>query len=179
MNKTERLVPKQNYTWALIKKDFDRCHHLVLKLAEKNGGMESLNELVNDDRRVQKFCGIRSVFNENCLEMSDSEEYAVSSTAFDKGFSRYLQSNTKIAGKFYPTFRKWKKHYAKWKKEKDQQNFSVQEEPEVNDNFSGIEAIFAEAAKTPSVADEILSIKELGKQGAKSVKSPSGWEVTF
>ena len=177
MNTTERLVPKHNYTWALIKKDYDKCHQLVLKLAEKNGGMEALNELVKDDRRVQKFCGIRSIFNENCLEESDTETYQVASAAFDKGFSRYLQSNTKIGGKFYPTFKRWKSHYTKWKKE--QQNSPVQEEPVVNDNFSGIEAIFAEAAKTPAVVDEILSIQELGRQGAKSVKSPSGWEVTF
>ena len=179
MIKNERLVPGKNYTWALIKKDFSKCHQLFLSLAEKNGGVENLKKLVEDPKRVQKFSGIREVFDENCLERDEnSEEYNVAAVAFDKGFSRYLQTNKKIAGKLYPTYKRFTKHYKHWQKTQNS-TAPVEEKLEESNDYSGIEALFTEvsSAEVTTSHDEVDAILRLSERFT-NIKSPSGWEVS-
>lgn len=179
MIKNERLVQEKNYSWALIKKDFNHCHQLFLSLAEKNGGVENLKKLVDDPKRIQKFSGIREVFDENCLGRDESDvQYIVAASSFDKGFSRYLQSNRKIAGKLYPTYRNFTKHYKYWQKNQNSST-PVEEKLETSNDYSGIEAIFTDVsnAKVATSHDEVDAILRLSERFA-TIKSPSGWEVS-
>ena len=148
--------------------------------------MEALNELVKDDRRIQKFCGIRSVFNEMCLAESDTEEYKVTSSAFDKGFSRYMQSRTKIGGKFYPTYKNWKKHYSRWKKEGQNDTPVVEENvPVVNDDFSGLQDTFVKSLlekPTESIGADNFDVLQLFAEAIKGnckTFKKGDLEVTF
>jgi deoxyribodipyrimidine photolyase len=179
MIKNERLVPEKKYSWTLMKKDFNQCHQLFLFLAEKNGGVENLKALVENPNRVQKFSGIREVFDENCLERDEtSEAYNDAATKFDKGFSRYLQSNKKIAGKLYPTYKNFTKHYKHWQKNQNSAA-PVEEKLESSNDYSGIEALFTEVSSTEvtSSHDEVDAILRLSERFS-NIKSPSGWEVT-
>jgi len=181
MKETSRLV-KGNAHWSVIKTDNERCYQLTLALAELNGGMEALNDFIHDSSRVQKFCGVRQVFDAHCMERSDTEEYLATSDAFDKGFSRHLQTTRKIRGKRVHTFERFKKYYARWKKENKNTPVETTEPtpvPVINTDFSGLNFKFTEAEETPStdISNEIADIIKLSEKFT-TIESPSGWKVS-
>ena len=51
--------------------------------------------------------------------------------------------------------------------------------PPVDDDYSGINAIFSKPLVTPPSNNEIDAMVSLAKEGAKTIKSPSGWIVEF
>lgn len=180
MKTNERLVKEHEYSWKLIKQNPNKIHQLVLALGEENGGMDVLHEIVKDSRRSTKFKGIRQVFDKHCLEPEDTERYVNALDAFEKGFSRYLQTNV-VIGKnskgnktFKPTFKRWEKHFKRWEKEHNT--------PKVNDNYSGLDAVFyskpVEESNTSDMSETAELLALAIKGGAKSFKK-GDVEVTF
>lgn len=51
--------------------------------------------------------------------------------------------------------------------------------PPVDDDYSAINALFTKATVTPPSNNEIAGMVSLAKEGAKTIKSPSGWVVEF
>ena len=67
-------------------------------------------------------------------------------------------------------------HMREW--EKDHKDST----PPIDEDYSAINAIFSKAVVTPPSTpstDEVSAMVSLAKEGAKTIKSPSGWIVEF
>jgi hypothetical protein len=65
-------------------------------------------------------------------------------------------------------------HMREWEK-----NHKSDPTPPVDDDYSAINALFSKATATPPTNTEIAGMVSLAKEGAKTIKSPSGWVVEF